>query len=168
MFQCEVLAFLRKSPQRQEMQREWGREGMWAPWAPWEWVYKEKSPVSPKNPWCCKASAHQVDRVFCSASCAVFKNHTFLKRDKRGEQTNFDTDQVFSLEHFLMIKLYKLLKNPVPVVMETLTFHLGLTSPYSCYCFSSICSFDYTIRAVNTNSAVLISHIWRCAFFWHP
>ena len=62
-----------------------------------------------------------------------------------------DTDQVFSLEHFLMIKLYKLLKNPVPVVMETLTFHLGLTSPYSCYCFSSICSFDYTIRAVNTN-----------------
>lgn len=56
-----------------------------------------------------------------------------------------------------MIKLYKLLKNPVPLVMETLTFHLGLTSPYSCYCFSSICSFDYTIRAVNTNSAVLIS-----------
>ena len=38
-----------------------------------------------------------------------------------------DTGQVFSLEHFLMIKLYKLLKNPVPAVMETLTFHLGLT-----------------------------------------
>ena len=38
-----------------------------------------------------------------------------------------DTDQVFSLEHFLMIKLYKHLKNPVPAVMETLTFHLGLT-----------------------------------------
>lgn len=69
--------------------KEWVREGMWAPWAPWEWIYKEKSPVSPKNQRCCKASVQQVYRVFCLASCAVFKNHTFLKRDKRGEQTNF-------------------------------------------------------------------------------
>lgn len=48
----------------------------------------KKSPVSPKNSVLQSMGAPESE-VFCSASCAVFKNHTFLKRDKRGEQTNF-------------------------------------------------------------------------------
>lgn len=89
MFQCEVPAYLRKSPQRREIQKNELEVGC----EPHEHLESESTK---RNHQCLlktsDAAKHRCSRsteVFCSASCAVFKNHTFLKRDKRGEQTNF-------------------------------------------------------------------------------
>lgn len=169
-------SILRKLPQRWEMQKN-GREGMWAPSTLWEWVYK-KSPVSLKTAMLQSIGALESTEFFCSASCAVFKNHTHSWKGIKEAQTNFRALQTslvqgwhrpgFQPGAFSQWSSYINSEKPCPLGNGNMTFHLGLTSPYSCYCFSSICSFSYTIRAVNTSSRCFDIPVDVLHFFWHP